>query len=129
MEKKELVFLVEDNSDSCQLMRFLLESENYQVMCTPSSVEALKLVRENKFAVIIPENWLKDIDGIELCRNIRTFDSETPIMFYSCEAYPRDRKAGLEAGAQSYLVKPDDFENIVKTIKELTCHQQSETSH
>ena len=129
MENKEFVFVVEDNPDSCQLIRFLLESENYQVHCTPSAEEALNMVRQNKFAVIVLENWLKDISGVELCREIRAFDRETPIIFYTTAAFPRDRKAGLEAGAQAYLVKPDDFENIVKTIKELTCSRQSETIH
>lgn len=129
MEQKEFVFVVEGDSDSCELIRFLLESENYQVCCAPSAEKALNMVQQNKFAVIVLENWLKDISGVELCRKIRTFDLETPIIFYSSAAFPRDRKAGLEAGAQSYLVKPNDFENIVKTIKELTCSRKSEISH
>lgn len=122
MEKKQPVFVVEDNSDSCRLMRFLLESENYLVSCAASGEEALKIARQNKFAVIVLENRLKGISGVDVCRKIRTFDLETPIIFYTTAAFAHDRKAGIEAGAQSYLVKPNDFENIVETIKALTCH-------
>lgn len=120
MKKKEPILYVEDDADTCELIKFLLEGENFQVTSTPSGKEALKLVRQNKFSALVLDNWIKDMNGIELCREIRTFDQKTPIIFYSGAALPKDMEAGFECGAQAYLIKPDGFDDIIKTVKELT---------
>jgi DNA-binding response OmpR family regulator len=72
------------------------------------------------------DNRLTDISGVEICRQIRRFDKQTPIVFYSGSAYPKDKKEGLEAGANDYLVKPNDFDNLVPiTIKLIKESEQS----
>jgi DNA-binding response OmpR family regulator len=59
---------------------------------------------------------MADMSGVEMCRRIRAYDRRTPIIFYSASAYPKDREAGLAAGADDYLVKPEGLDRIVETI-------------
>jgi DNA-binding response OmpR family regulator len=55
-----------------------------------------------------------------LCRRIREFDQATPILFFSGVAYEADKKRGLEAGANAYVMKPD-FDRLLGTIKQSAC--------
>jgi DNA-binding response OmpR family regulator len=61
------------------------------------------------------------IDGtsIELCKRLREMTPETPILFFSSNAFARDRARAFEAGAQSYLTKPDDLFEIVQTVNSI----------
>jgi len=62
-------------------------------------------------------SWLPDLDGFELCRRMRDFDSLTPILFFSGAAYEADKKKGIEAGADAYVTKPDIY-GLVGSIKQ-----------
>ncbi len=119
MIDSKIVLCVEDDRDCCELLQFILESEDFRVVTCNSSAEGLRLAKQNGFSAIILDNRLAYISGVEICREIRTYDKRTPIIFYTASAYPEDRKAGLAAGANNYLVKPDDFERIAETIKGL----------
>ena len=77
------------------------------------------MAEQNSFSAIILDNRLADISGVEICRQIRTYDKQTPIIFYSGSAYPKDKKEGLKAGANAYLVKPNDFDNLIPTTIKL----------
>lgn len=120
MVETKTILCVEDDRDSCQLLKFLLENEGYKVKACQTSEEALETAKQGNFSAIILDYYLPNISGVEICQEIRTYDQETPIIFYSGAAYPKDKKAALSAGAQTYLVKPDDFDKIVETISRLT---------
>ena len=66
------------------------------------------------------DNWLPDGSGIGLCRLIREFDPDTPILFYSAASYARDIEEALRSGAQAYLVKPAGFDDLEQTVARLT---------
>jgi len=119
MTDSKTILCVEDDKDSYELLQFVLESEDFQVVTCDSSAEGLRLAQQNSFSAIILDNRLADISGVEICRRIRTYDQRTPIIFYSASAYQEDREAGLAAGANDYLVKPGDFVRIAETIKRL----------
>lgn len=119
MNSSHRILCVEDDKDSLELLQFLLGNEGFQVVSCLTSEEALQLAERNSFSAIVLDNRLGDISGVEICREIRTYDKQTPIIFYTASAYPKDREAGLAAGANDYLVKPDDFERIAETIKRL----------
>lgn len=113
------ILCVEDDKDSLELLQFLLGKEGFQVVSCLTSREALQLAERNSFSAIILDNRLADISGIEICREIRAYDKQTPIIFFTASAYPKDREAGMAAGANDYLVKPDDLERIAETINHL----------
>lgn len=113
------VLCVEDDKDCYELLQFVLENEGFRVVSCATSNEGLQMAKQNSFAAIILDNRLADISGIEICQQIRIYDKQTPIIFYTASAYPKDREAGLAAGANAYLVKPNDFDNLVATTLSL----------
>jgi CheY-like chemotaxis protein len=62
---------------------------------------------------------LADVSGVEICRQIRGYDRQTPIIFYSGAVFPQEKEAGLAAGANAYLTKPNDLEKIAGAVKQL----------
>lgn len=100
------------------MMKVLLGSYGYEPVIASSVADALNSARSGELALCILDHWLTESSGVELCRQIRAFDSQMPIMFYSGAAYATDIKKGLDAGAQAYLVKPD-FDHLKPTIDRL----------
>ena len=117
--KKLRLLLAEDHGDTRDLLTLVLTQENYEVDTTPSVALALELAKNQKFDAMIFDSHLDDGSGLDLCRNIRKYDLSTPIMFYSGLAYEKDKQEALNAGAQSYLVKPVDIPLLVETLGNL----------
>ena len=110
------------------MMSVLLDQYGYEAVIAASVSDALESARAGGIALCILDHWLTESNGIELCRQIRAFDSHTPIMFYSGAGYGADIQKGLGAGAQAYLVKPD-FERLRPTIDRLIHGADSNTHH
>jgi|GEM_PF-2598432 len=69
--------------------------------------EVLTAIHTEHFELYLLDGWLPDLDGFELCRQMRDFDSQTPILFFSGAGCDADKKMGYQAGANDYVVKPD----------------------
>jgi DNA-binding response OmpR family regulator len=115
---RKRVLWVDDDLDTRDMMNALLDHYGYEPVIAGSVTEALESARSGGLALCILDHWLTQGDGIELCRQIRALDPQTPIMFYSGAGYKGDIQEGLDAGAQAYLVKPD-FEHLKPTIDRL----------
>lgn len=113
------ILYVEDDEDSCELMRALLTREGYEVVTVQTVADGLRLARLGGFDLFMLESWFPSGTGIELCRQIRTFDSRTPILFYSSLAYESDVQQGMSAGAQDYRVKPNGLKDLGQSILRL----------
>lgn len=113
------ILCVEDDKDSCELLDFILSGEGFQVVSCSTSKEGLHLARQSGFSAIVLDYRLPEISGLEICREIRTYNKQTPIIFYTASAYPKEKEAGLKAGANAYLIKPNDLEKIAQTITDL----------
>lgn len=100
------ILCVEDDQDTCELLAIALGMEGYDVVSAHTLAEGLSLAKTGGFALYIVDNWLPDGTGVELCEQIRAFDTHTPIIFYSAAAFNSDREEAIRAGAQAYLVKP-----------------------
>ncbi len=101
------------------MLRILLGRAGYEVGAASGVAEGLRLAEDGRFDLYILDNSLADGTGLELCRRIREFDSATPILFFSGLAYESDRRLGLDAGAQGYLVKPGGLDKLVETVTRL----------
>jgi DNA-binding response OmpR family regulator len=82
--------------------------------------EGLRLARQRYFDLYVLDNWLPDGSGACLCRVIREFDPNTPILFYSAVGYERDIQEALRSGAQCYLVKPISPDDLEQAVARLT---------
>ena len=112
------VLFVDDDEDACEILSLLMSSCGIDATCAQSAVEAWPLIRGKGFDLYVLDGWLPGIDGFEFCRQIREFDSDTPILFYSGAAYNADKQKGISAGANAYVTKPD-VDGLIKTIEDL----------
>jgi DNA-binding response OmpR family regulator len=113
------ILCTEDDTDTRDLLIFLLRSEGYDVVCTDSAEQALSLAKSQRFDLFLVDSWLPDSSGANLTKWIREFDNKTPVLFYSGAAYSSDLENALQAGANGYIVKPADNEKIVAEVTRL----------
>jgi CheY-like chemotaxis protein len=104
LPNRKRILLVDDYEDARDLAALTLAE--YALVTASDFNEGLRLARRGGFDLYILDNWLPGKSGVELCRAIREFDPDTPILFYSAAAYERDKNEALQAGAQVYLTKP-----------------------
>jgi DNA-binding response OmpR family regulator len=113
------ILYAEEYSESCELLALWLSHWGYEVVSASTVSEGLRLARGGSFIVYILSGRLSDGTGLDLCRQIRMFDSNTPIIFYSAMTRDSDLAAAANAGAQAYLRLPNDFDRIEPTIRRL----------
>ena len=92
-----------------------------------TAAQALSLIQTERFDLYLLDAWLPGLDGFELCRRMRAFDPHTPILFFSGAAYEADKKRGIEAGADAYVIKPD-VDGLVGSITQLVSHAENATA-
>jgi DNA-binding response OmpR family regulator len=109
------VLYVEDDEDSREMLRTLLESRDIETKVVGTAGEALTSIQAEHFDLYLLDSWLPDLDGFELCRRLRDDDSKTPILFFSGAGCDADKKMGHEAGANAYVIKPN-IRHLLGTI-------------
>lgn len=108
---------VDHNQDSRDAVGLLLSFSGITVDGVANAQQALSLVQTERFDLYLLDSWLPDVDGFELCRRLRAYDPQVPILFFSGAAYDADRNRGIAAGADAYVVKPD-IEGMIDSVKE-----------
>jgi CheY-like chemotaxis protein len=99
------VLLVEDHEDTRKMLELLFEEWGYRATMVGTATEGLRNLLENRFDLIILDNWLPDLDGIELCRQIRAIDRQTPIIFYSAAGMGSEDREAMNSGANAFISK------------------------
>lgn len=116
MDKKILV--VDDEKMIVKGIRFSLEQDNLSVDVAYDGEEALRLARENEYAVVLLDVMLPGLNGFEVCRMIREF-SNMPIIMLTAKGDDMDKILGLEYGADDYITKPFNILEVKARIKAL----------
>ena len=111
------VLCVDDNDDTCFMLRTLLGSSGYEVETAAGVTEALSLARVESFDLFVIDNRYPDGTGVDLCRRLREARPDANIIFYSGAAYASDKQEGFEAGADAYVVKPA-IDELLTAIRE-----------
>jgi diguanylate cyclase (GGDEF)-like protein len=111
---KGRILVVEDDTDISNMLRIYFTSQGYEVLVAPRGGEALERCRQQLPHVIVLDIMLPDIDGYEVCTQLRTNlrTSHIPIIFLTQKDERSDRIAGLELGADDYITKPFDIEEL-----------------
>lgn len=116
MQRKSILY-IEDDKDTCELFSVVLSEYEYAYSQTFS--EGSTLIETDNFDLYILDNWLPDGSGIDLCKKIRAFNPDAPIIIVSGVGYKKDVREGLNAGADRYLTKPCDPDELLRIVKEL----------
>ncbi len=105
---KETILIIEDDESIQELVRYHLRREGYQVFSASAASEALELTNKKAPDLILLDLMLPDLDGLSLCKVLRSQSKtrETPIVMLTAKDAESDMVAGLEVGADDYIVKP-----------------------
>jgi two-component system alkaline phosphatase synthesis response regulator PhoP len=118
-EKKYSILLVEDEENLVEALKLNLELEGYEVTGVNDGAEALNAVENEYFDLIILDVMLPELDGISVCENIRLQGNEIPILILSAKNSSADRVLGLKKGADDYLTKPFNLEELLIRVNKL----------
>ncbi len=102
----ERLLLVEDDRAVTRIIKTFFDKEGFKVQAYGSGEEALEHYFDQKYALVILDWMLPGISGIEVCRQLRASDPNTPIIMLSARGEEKDRIRGLDAGCDDYVVKP-----------------------
>jgi two-component system alkaline phosphatase synthesis response regulator PhoP len=115
----ESLLIVEDDKDILELIKFNLQKEQYQIVCASSGEEALKAVKARTLNLILLDLMLPGIDGLEICKVLKSDPSTStiPIIMVTAKGEDADIVLGLELGADDYLVKPFSPRVLIARIR------------
>lgn len=112
------VLCVEDDEDTREMLKTKLGLADLEAVVTSDTTAALHLMERERFSLYVLDGGMRNLNGLSLCEQIRVSDAHTPIIIFSGHAFASDIEAGMLAGANAYLVKPDSSE-LVPTIRRL----------
>jgi DNA-binding response OmpR family regulator len=111
------ILLVEDEVPLARFIELELSAEGYQISVAHNGIAGLTLARESTPDLAILDWMLPGLSGLELCRRLRSTGSKIPIILLTAKDEVSDRVAGLDAGADDYVVKPFSIEELLARIR------------
>jgi len=122
---KPTILCVDDNEDNLELLTFIFEDKGFEVIACTTLDDCLSQVRQNRFSAIILDNRFGDETSLEACKEIRSENPKTPIIFYSGEAREAEIQKALDECGDAYLVKPLDLEKLPELADKLIVESQT----
>jgi two-component system, OmpR family, copper resistance phosphate regulon response regulator CusR len=114
------ILVVEDEHKVAKALKEGLEDERFEVALAHTGEDAFFLINTEKFDLILLDVMLPGRDGLQILRTIRERGVETPVLLLTARASLEDRVAGLNSGADDYLVKPFAFEELLARVRALS---------
>jgi DNA-binding response OmpR family regulator len=114
------ILVVEDNHRIAQSIKIGLEQEKYVVDVASDGLAGCDLALSDEYDVVILDLMLPDKNGLDIAREVRRNHVQTPILMLTARDQLQDKVAGLDSGADDYLVKPFAFEELLARIRALT---------
>lgn len=111
------ILLVEDEIKLARFIELELSSEGYRVSVANDGMAGLTLARESAPELMILDWMLPGLSGIEVCRRLRATGNNVPVILLTARDEVSDRVAGLDAGADDYLVKPFSIEELLARVR------------
>jgi two-component system alkaline phosphatase synthesis response regulator PhoP len=113
------ILLVEDEENLHEALKLNLELEGYEVTSAYDGAAAMKAVQNEYFNLIILDVMLPELDGISVTQNIRLTNDEVPILILSAKNTGADKVLGLRKGADDYMTKPFNLEELLLRVQKL----------
>jgi DNA-binding response OmpR family regulator len=119
------LLVVDDEEHLAMGLKLNLELEGYEVVVATDGAEAQKAIAEGPgFGAIVLDVMLPDFDGFELCMRLRDAGNYTPVVMLTARSAAEDRVRGLEVGADDYLVKPFELDELLARVRSMLRRQK-----
>lgn len=117
---KEKILVADDEKDLAKAIGTILQMSNYDVKVVNNGKDAFEEIKNGVFDVIILDVMMPEMDGIEVVKETRKINIDTPIILLTAKAQIDDKVEGLDSGANDYLTKPFNKEELLARIRVLT---------
>lgn len=117
------ILVIEDERRLASLVRRALQEEGHKVEVSNDGAEGLDMAEATGYDLLVLDLMLPHLDGVEICRRLRSTGSAVRILMLTARDAVEDRVAGLEAGADDYLVKPFSFTELIARVRALARRQ------
>ena len=111
------ILVVEDEIKLARFLELELSSEGYQITVAHEGIAGLTFAREMALDLLILDWMLPGLSGVEICRRLRATGNKVPIILLTAKDEVADRVAGLDAGADDYVVKPFSIEELLARVR------------
>lgn len=128
--QKIRIFVVEDEESLANTIALNLKLENYEVIVARSGSEALKVfaAQHSTLSLVLLDVMLPDVSGFDLCKEFKTTNNNVPIMFLTAKNQISDKIEGLKLGADDYITKPFDLEELLLRVNNLIKRSKKESA-
>lgn len=123
------ILIVEDEPDLSEPVKAYLQHEHHIVEVVDNGLEALERLKFYKYDVIILDWMLPGMQGVDICKHFRTSGGTTPILMLTARKQTPDKIQALDAGADDYLTKPFDVQEVAARVRALLRRPQQVTSN
>lgn len=113
------LLVVEDDKNTRELLKAILEAEYYSVFTAENGAIALDLMENEHIDLVVLDVMMPQMDGYEFTKALRTMENDLPILMVSAKQLPQDRKLGFIAGIDDFMTKPFDEEELLLRITAL----------
>lgn len=111
------ILIVEDEEKLSRVLQLELEFENYETEIASNGKDALSLMREKEWNLVLLDIMIPEISGLEVLRRVRETDENTPIILLTARDAVHDKVRGLDIGANDYVTKPFQIEELLARIR------------
>jgi DNA-binding response OmpR family regulator len=127
MSHSSKILLMEDDIKLARFLQLELDSEGYQTLVAHDGLTGLTLAREENPDLVLLDWMMPEMTGVEVCRRLRATGCKTPVVLLTAKDDVTDRVAGLDAGADDYVVKPFSIEELLARVRaHLRRHSEEE---
>ncbi|GGN58723.1 response regulator transcription factor [Oceanobacillus indicireducens] len=116
---KPKILIIEDEQKLSRVLQLELEYENYETGVADNGKDALRLIEEENWDLVLLDIMIPELSGLEVLRRVRRFDEETPIVLLTARDEIHDKVSGLDLGADDYITKPFQIEELLARIRVL----------
>lgn len=118
-QQSHRILVAEDDAEIRQALQRILSYEGYEVVTADDGAAALEAVKEHQPTAILLDVMMPFVDGLAVCRKLRERGDRTPVLMLTARHEVTDRVAGLDAGADDYLTKPFDLDELLARVRAL----------
>lgn len=111
------LLIVDDETDIATSIQYVLTQEGFSTLLAHDGLKAIELAEKEKPDLIILDLMMPGLDGLEVCRRVRSHDRRTPILMLTARTSEIDTVVGLELGANDYIAKPVRLRELVARVK------------